>query len=325
MAIQTIAHRVPNGDGWELALHQTWDDERLVAGRRPVLIVPGYGMNSFIFSYHPRGASLEGFLAAAGFEAWRADLRAQGESSSVGGTDHFGLADLALVDLGAAIDAVLAKSNTGADRVDVIGASLGGTLLFIHVTLERHHRVGSMVAMGSPVRWVKIHPAIRLAFRSPLLVGAVRFRGTRKLVEKLLPLLAKRVPWLLSIYMNPGATDLSAAREMARTVEDPSRRINRQLAHWINARDLIVRGVNVAEALREVERPLLCVLANGDGIVPRETALFPYQQIGSPLRATLEVGTETLRLAHADLFVSNEAHARVFDPIARWLADPTSN
>jgi pimeloyl-ACP methyl ester carboxylesterase len=321
--MQTLAHRVPNGDGWQLSLHQTWHEGKLQRGRRPVLIVPGYGMNSFIFSYHPRGASLEGYLAEQGFEVWRADLRAQGESVSTGGGERFGLADLALADLGAAIDAVRERTRTGADRVDVIGASLGGTLLFIHVALRRFHHVGSMVAMGSPVRWVRIHPVVRAAFRSPLIAGAVRFRGTRKLVERLLPLLAKRVPWVLSVYMNPAITDLSAAREMVKTVEDPIRRVNRQIAHWINARDLIVRGVNVGEALRDVRQPLLVVLANGDGIVPRETALFPYQQIGSPVRAVLEVGSDRLHLAHADLFVSNEAHERVFAPIARWLAEPT--
>src|SRR5262249_43110644 len=45
--VKTIEHFVPNGDGWHLSLCQTWDEARLDRGRRPVLIVPGYGMNSF--------------------------------------------------------------------------------------------------------------------------------------------------------------------------------------------------------------------------------------------------------------------------------------
>src|SRR5262249_2742551 len=96
----TIEHTIPNGDGWHLSLFQTWDDRRFVPGRRPVLIVPGYGMNSFIFSFHPRGLSLEGYLAHAGFEVWRVDMRGQGRSRSVGGGDEYGLEDLALTDLG---------------------------------------------------------------------------------------------------------------------------------------------------------------------------------------------------------------------------------
>src|SRR5689334_1203787 len=119
--MKTIEHFIPNGAGWHLSLSQTWSEARLERDRRPVLIVPGYGMNSFIFSYHPRGPSLEGYLAEAGFEVWRVDLRGQGRSASVGGGEAYGLEDLAITDLGAAIRATLERSLTRADRADVIG------------------------------------------------------------------------------------------------------------------------------------------------------------------------------------------------------------
>ena len=45
MTIRTEEHRIPNRDGWELSLFQTWSEDKLVHGRNPVLIVPGYGMN----------------------------------------------------------------------------------------------------------------------------------------------------------------------------------------------------------------------------------------------------------------------------------------
>src|SRR5215217_590996 len=99
--MKTIEHLVPNEDGWQLSLSQSWDADRLVRGRSPVLIVPGYGMNSFIFSYHPRGPSLEAYLVEAGHEVWRADLRGQGKSISIGGGPDYHLEDLALTDLGA--------------------------------------------------------------------------------------------------------------------------------------------------------------------------------------------------------------------------------
>lgn len=316
--MKTLEHFVPNHDGWHLSLFQTWDEERLIPGRRPVLIVPGYGMNSFIFSYHPHGDSLEGYLARAGFEVWRADLRGQGKSTSAPGGDSFGLEDLAVTDLDAAITAALARSRTGADRVDVIGASLGGTIVFLHAALQRDNRLGSIVVMGSPVRWVDIHPAIKLAFSVPALVGLIPVRGTRKLAGFALPHLARRLPSVLSIYMNAGITDVSA--EMVKTVEDPNRHVNRQIAHWIRAKDLIVRGLNLSEAIRDLQNPLLCVLASGDGIVPRRTAEFPYLAAGSKVKRLLEVGTRERAMAHADLFVSNGAQEGVFAPIAAFLA-----
>jgi pimeloyl-ACP methyl ester carboxylesterase len=322
--LQTVAHSIPNGDGWHLSLFQSWDEGRLVPGRRPVLIVPGYGMNSFIFSWHPGGLSLEGYLAHAGFEVWRVDLRGQGASRSVGGGDQYGLEDLAVTDLGATMAAVLARTRTGAAKVDVLGASLGGTLMFAHAVLNPAHAFGTLVAIGSPVRWVEIHPLLKLMFASPAVAGWVRLRGTRRMAERALPLLARHAPWILSIYMNAEITDTRAAGEMVKTVEDPNRHVNRQIAHWIHDKDLVLRGVNVSEGLGALTAPLLCVSAWGDGIVPRRTAEFPYLAVGSTAKKLLEVGTSELAMAHADLFISREAQVRVFEPIAAWLREHSS-
>jgi pimeloyl-ACP methyl ester carboxylesterase len=318
--MQSRRHPIDNGAGWRLSLHQTWDEARLVRSRRPVLIVPGYGMNSFIFSYHPSGLSLEGYLVAQGFEVWRADLRAQGGSERAGGGYKFALKDLALTDLGRVIDATLERTQSAADRVDILGASLGGTLMFAHAALNPAHRMGSLVSIGSPVRWVAVHPLVRAAFASPDLIGALRFRGTRMLAERALPPLARYAPRLLSIYMNHEITDTSAAREMAKTVEDPNRHINREIARWIHDKDLVIDGVNVSSALTDVTHPLLCILANRDGVVPRSTAAFPFEQARSSSKTLLEVGTSRIAMAHADLFVSKESHERVFQPLSEWLA-----
>ena len=125
---------------------------------------------------------------------------------------------------------------------------------------------------------------------------------------------------MLSIYLNPSITDTQAAREMVKTVEDPNHHINREIAQWIRDRDLTVQGVNVSEGLTRIRQPFLCVLANSDGIVPRETAEYAVKKVASKSKRVLHVGTREIAVAHADLFISNEAHARVFAPIADWLA-----
>lgn len=317
--LKTVRHLVSNGDGWQLSLHQTWVEGRLKKNRRPVMIVPGYGMNSFIFSFHPSGRSLEGFLADAGYEVWRVDFRAQGESVSTGGDENYGIEDLAVTDFGTAVDAVLKMTLTGADKADVIGCSLGGTFMFAHAVLNDQHKIGSMVAMGSPVRWVHVHPVIRIAFAWPMLVGALRFKGTRRFAEIALPHLVRYVPWLLSVYLNPSITDTSAAREMIKTVEDPNRHINREIAYWFKNKDLVLDGINISEGLSKINCPLLCVIANSDGIVPKDTAEYPFERVSSKSKRLLEVGTEEIALAHADLFISSVSNKRVFEPIATWL------
>jgi hypothetical protein len=171
------------------------------------------------------------------------------------------------------------------------------------------------------VRWVKIHPLLKLAFRSPALAGLVRMKNTRRFAAAALPRLARSTPWVLSIYITASITDMTAAEQMVKTVEDPNRHVNREIAHWIRGRDLVIRGCNVSEALVKITQPLLCVSAHGDGIVPRETAQFAYGVVSSEVKALLEVGDATVAMAHADLFVSNEAHQRVFSPVSAWLTE----
>lgn len=317
--MKSVQHLVSNHDGWLLSLNQAWVPNRLDTSRRPVLIVPGYGMNSFIFSYHPHGASMEGFLAEQGFEVWRVDLRGQGNAIRQGGKDDFSLSDLAITDLTQAIEGVLERTRTSASEVDVIGASLGGSLVLAHAAVVRPHRVHSTVIIGSPVRWVKVHPLVRVVFASPMLAGVVPLRGTRRLARIALPILAHRTPWLLRLYMNPDASDITAANEMLRTVENPNRHINKEIARWIRDRDLVVAGVNVAETLKSMRLPILAVVANGDGVVPEPTAAFAYEQSGADEKSLLTVGDDAMALAHADLFVSNRAQEQVFAPMSEWL------
>jgi len=313
-------HLAPNHDGWRLALKQTFAPAALRRERRPLVIVPGFGMNAFIFGYHPRGRSMEASLAAAGFEVWSANLRNVGGSERDGGSTVYGLRELGLVDVGAAIDYVLDHTETTATTVDAIGCSLGATLIFIQAALASAPRIGTLVSMGGALRWDEVHPIIRAAFRSPTLVGLIPFAGTRSLAKAALPLF-KHVPGLLSIYLHPAIVDLSKAPELTRTVEDPNRHLNRDLAVWLNHKDVVIDGRNLTdEFAARVRCPLLSVVANGDGIVPRRAAMSAHAYGRMAARDVLEVGTDEVPLAHADLFISDYAEEWVFQPMAEWLA-----
>lgn len=313
-------HLAPTRDGWHLELKRTVAPACLDAGLRPLLIIPGYGMNAFIFGFHPRGTSMERCFAEAGFEVWSGNLRRQGGSRparpSAPGPS---LRAYAEADLAALVDGVLSRTATRADRVDLIGASLGGSIAYAYLVLRRDHRVGAMVAMGAPLRWSNVHPALRLAFSSPAAVGLLRLQGTRRIARMGMGLL-ERFPGLLSIYMNPAHVDLSAAGEMVETVEDPWPRVNQDIARWIRDRDMVLARTNVTHALGHVDLPLLVVVSNRDGIVPEAAALSVIGAWGGRDVEVLRIGDEREWFAHADLFIAHDAPARVFTPIARWLA-----
>lgn len=309
---------VDNGDGFRLAVRRIRGAGPLRP--HPVLIVPGYGMNSFVFGHHPTGLSLEESLVARGFEVWTAELRGQGQALRVGGRSDISLYDLSVVDLGAVLRHVLATTETREGRVDLVGCSLGAALAFAHVAHNREAPVRAIASVAGVVTWHEVHPLLRVAFASERLAGMVRLKHTRRIARHALPVVAAVAPSLLSLYLNVETTDLSAPHLLVQTVEDPVPSLNREIARWIQRRDLVVAGTNVSAALASMTYPHLCIVPMQDGIVPPATARASYDAIGSAHKELVCVGTGGEPFAHADVFVGRRAEELVFAPLADFLA-----
>lgn len=317
--MKTKYHYISNGDGWHLEIKHCQPQNK-TRKLRPVLIIPGYGMNSFIFGYHPTGLSMEEYLTEHGFEVWSANLRGQGGAICKGGSRRYGMKELAFTDLTAAIEYVAKNTVTGKSQVDLIGCSLGGTLAYLHVSFVPKNRVGTIAALGAPLRWEEIHPLLKVLFFSPRLVGMIPMAHTRKAVRKVIPHMLK-FPKLLEMYLHADIVNTSNMHKMLETVETPSRFINQEIGYWMKSKDMMVDGKNLTVRFGRVKKNLICILANSDGVVPMPTALSAYENIGTPdkHKEILVVGTEDLRFAHADLFVSDFSQQMVFEPLAAHL------
>ncbi len=311
-------HRITTSDGWKLVLQQRYNSKTLDKNKRPLVIVPGYGMNAFIFGYHPNGISMEEHLVQRGFEVWSLNLRGMGESSSPNGKRCYGMRELSLIDLPACVDYIVENNRAGQDKVDLIGCSLGGTMVYTYASLHGTEKLGSIVTMGAPLRWVSIHPVLKFAFSSPTLIGMIPFAHTRTLARHALPVM-KKIPALLAIYLHPEIVDLSHPEILAQTVEDPNPKLNREIAVWIKRKDLVIDGVNVSERFGQVDNPLFLMLANADGIVPPDVALSAGELTGSQDVQSITAGDDSIQMAHADMFISDYAQELVFDPMADWL------
>lgn len=322
--LQQDLFRPHNGAGWRLELHRFSSPSALDRARPPILMIPGYGMNSFILNFHPTDQSMVEFLCRAGFEVWTANLRGQGGSQPTTGSRHYGFRELSLIDLPHAISLVLDETSSRAHNLHGVGCSLGASIFYAYLAHHpQNHKLASLIALGGPLRWDSAHPLLRLAFSSSTIAGLIPIKGTRRAARNLLPIL-KRAPRLLSLYMNASQIDLSQASELAKTVDDPNPYLNRQIAHWIRQRDLVVAGVNITHALNDVHGlPVLCLTANRDGIVPKSAAMSIAQVIDHV--DSLTVGDARDWYAHADLFIADSARSRVFSPMADWLSRHTAS
>ena len=137
--LKSDAFYPPNGAGWRLFLKRTVDTEAFNPKLRPLAIVPGYGMNSYILGYHPTGMSMEAYLASRGFEIWSMNFRGQDFTIREGGEKDYGLRDIALVDLPAALAGVRENTRTRTKKIDLLGCSLGGTYVYAYAALQRRN------------------------------------------------------------------------------------------------------------------------------------------------------------------------------------------
>ncbi|MCX7958711.1 MAG: alpha/beta hydrolase, partial [Deltaproteobacteria bacterium] len=285
----------------------------------PALFIPGYGMNSFIFNYHPNGKSLAQYVSDRGFEVWMINFRQMGKSSCYDRKreEEYSLLDIARYDLASTVSFIKANTSSGRKDIHFLSCSLGASIGFIYFAFFGENDIRSFTNLGGPLRWIKIHPLIRTAFFSSTLMRNLKFRKSRELAEKLLPIIS-RTP-LLSIYLHSEHIDMSKVSEFTRTVEDPNRFINAEISLWMKNKDLFYENKNITEEFRRFSKPLLCLIANADGIVPPETVRFPLSVASSPIKDEMTVGDDKIKFAHADLYISRYAQKMFFEPFSDWL------
>lgn len=308
-------------DGWRLDITRFRNPDTFDSTYSPVVMFPGYAMNDFVLSFHPTGPSLVESLAGTGFEVWTANLRTQGDSYYDGTPDSYGLRELCLLDIPTVFKLIEHASNTERLGLHTIGCSLGATFLYGYLAHHRdNHPIRSLVSIGGPLEWNDVHPILSFLFSSPFLAGLVPIRGVQPLAKLLMPLL-KAKPELISMYMNLEQIDIEPVDELVNTMENPNPYLNRQLALWIKHRRLEIAGVDVTEALHEVDLPLLCVVANRDGLVPPKSAISIVEALGSSDISVMHVGNPDEWHAHADLFVADGIQEKFFEPMSEWLIE----
>jgi lysosomal acid lipase/cholesteryl ester hydrolase len=326
-------------DGWRLGVRHLRPPQPDPA-KLPVVLCHGLGLNGTFWTITDPATHLPAQLLARGYEVFIFDFRGSGESAPLGrlgglnarlrqtpfleaGESRWTVDDIVRYDVPAVLDYV--RTATGKDRVNWVGHSLGGMLMFPYLELSPEPwRVANLVAMGATITFDKYPQRDMLrANRSLRMLARVASPG--RLGR---PLMYFRFPGLDRIdqfYFTSSNVDRSTvARFYGYTLEDTGRSALKQLdpylefGHFVSAD----RKIDYAARLNAVTAPTLMVAGDGDVMSDVPSTEHTFRALGSTDKTLMCFGRAEGHVAdygHCDLVWSRHAPKEVFPPVIDWL------
>ena len=324
-------------DGWRLGVRHYRplqpDPDKL-----PVILCHGLGLNATFWTITDN--HLPAQLNARGYDVYVFDIRGSGENGRIGLQDRinqrlrqtpfrergerwWNVDDLWRYDVPAILDYV--QRETGRDRVNWIGHSMGGMLMFPYLELDaRPERIANFVAMGSTIvlaeapqkDMLQANRAIRALslFASPGRLGR--------------PLTYFRLPGMSQIdrfyFSDDNVDEQTVSRFYGYTLEDPGWGAFRQLDSYLQYGHMVSADgrVDYVDLLGKVKTPTLLVAGQADIISDISSTELNYRAISSTDKALMNFGTsygQVADYAHCDLVWSRHAPREVFPPVIDWL------
>jgi lysosomal acid lipase/cholesteryl ester hydrolase len=324
-------------DGWKLGVRH-YRPEHPDPGKLPVILCHGLGLNATFWTITDN--HLPAQLAARGYDAYVFDFRGSGDDARLGRCDRVNKAlrgtvlcergesswtvdDLVKYDVPAVLDYV--ERETGQNRVNWIGHSLGGMLVFTYIELSPHpERIANFVGMGSTIIQAEIPQTDMLRANQGLrLLSLVASPG--RLGR---PLAFVRLPGMEMIdrfyYSNENVDRLTVSRFYGYTLEDTGPGALRQLAPYLRYGHMLSADgkVDYSAMLGQVTTPTLLVAGDGDIMSDVPSTELTFAGLGSPDKAMMRFGKSNGHVddyGHCDLVWSRHASREIFPPIIDWL------
>jgi lysosomal acid lipase/cholesteryl ester hydrolase len=324
-------------DGWRLGVRH-YRSSNPDPGKLPVILCHGLGLNATFWTITDNHLASQ--MALRGYDVFVFDIRGSGENAQVGRCDRINkimrhtflrergegdwtVDDLVRYDVPAILDFV--QRATGRDRVNWIGHSLGGMLVFPYLELAPHpERIANFVGMGSTIIQAEIPQSDMLAANRGLRVLSL-FASPGRLGR---PLAFVRVPGMELIdrfyYSNENVDRTTISRFYGYTLEDTGPGALRQLAPYLEYGHMLSadRTIDYSARMGEITTPTLLVAGDGDIMSDVPSTELTLAALGSPDKAMMRFGKSQGHIAdygHCDLVWSRHAPAEIFPPIIDWL------
>ncbi|MGM0574603.1 MAG: alpha/beta fold hydrolase [Myxococcota bacterium] len=312
-------------DGFSLTLYRSRPGRD--AGRRPVLLLPGAGSNRLTFGVE-RERSLPGALNAVGVDVWLLEFRGSRSSRWAGqGRPPISLDHKITRDLPAAVEEVL--GITGAERLDLVGHSLGGLFAYLYCGGEGASRVGRLVTLSAPAGFRDLLGVLTPFARRPVRMLAPIADRLPGLGIDRMARIPGPLPHLVSLnkHFRSGGVSWRARRTwLSHGTEDMPGGDLGQIMRWIASGRLEARsGEAWDRRLADVRTPTLLIASAGDRLVRTAAVREAWERLGSPEKDLRIVGRRhgaRRDYAHADLLLAPDASVDVYPHVLGWLARP---
>jgi pimeloyl-ACP methyl ester carboxylesterase len=325
-------------DGWMLGIRRIHPD-RPDPAKLPVVLCHGLGLNGTFWTI--TDDHLPGQLAARGYEVFVVDMRGSGASHRVGlpgkvnqflqqtpiravGGRAWNVDDESKYDVPAILEYV--RKETGSDRVNWIGHSLGGMLMFPFLELSpESHRVANFVDMGG-VAIIVDTPDVRDMRRADKMLRVLSLGLSTGRLGR--PMMYGRLPAMEKIdrfyYSAANVDRRTVSRFYGFTLEDPGAGALKQLDPYLKHGRMLSadRTIDYSAGLDRITTPTLMVAGEGDIMADIPSTLLTFNALGSPDKTLMRFGRLDGHLAdygHCDLVWSRNAPKEVFPPLIDWL------
>jgi pimeloyl-ACP methyl ester carboxylesterase len=323
-------------DGWRLGVRH-FRSPNPDPGKLPVILCHGLGLNATFWTITDNHFASQ--LSARGYEVFVFDIRGSGETAHARhehinrvmrhtflrecGEWSWTVDDLVHYDVPAILEYV--QRETGHDRVNWVGHSLGGMLIFPYLELSPHpERVANFVGMGSTIIQAEIPQSDMLAANRGLRVLSL-FASPGRLGR---PLAFFRLPGMGQIdrfyYSSENVDRATISRFYGYTLEDTGPGALRQLDPYLEYGHMLSadRTIDYSARLGEIRTPTLLVAGDGDIMSDVASTELTFAALGSPDKAIMRFGKSNGHVAdyaHCDLVWSRHAPREIFPPIIDWL------
>jgi pimeloyl-ACP methyl ester carboxylesterase len=232
--------------------------------------------------------------------------------------------DLMRYDVPAILDYV--RRDTGHDRVNWVGHSMGGMLMFPYFELEptSHDRIANFVAIGSTITLAEA-PQRDMLWANRAMRGLSLFASPGRLGR---PLTYFRMPGMGVIdsfyYSDDNVDERTVSRFYGYTLEDPGPGAFRQLDVYLRTGHMLSADgrSDYSALLGRVMVSTLMVAGEGDIISDVPSSEMTFRALGSRDKTLMIFGRSHGQVAdygHCDLVWSRHAPREIFPRIIDWL------